>query len=352
LLVVGADGRVEQFNERYCEIFKITRSYLLGSSAKEALALWPADYIAKWLHAKESLHEPRLHVSLDQTVERIFDVRITLLNSSGGRLFVFDDITGLVEAEVKLAHAQKLALAGNLSAQVAHEVRNPLNSMSLQLEMLEEDFECLPVSANRKETAARIQAVREQISRLDRITRRYLDVGQRSMNSGVAHTSIDLCALVENAVSFLNAEIQSAQIQCTLDLPQTTIPVVADGDGMAEVVFNLVRNAIEALKSHTGPKQIRVSGRANDGLASIKIEDTGPGLSEKVQAQLFEPFVTDRANGHGLGLSVSRQICIAHGGDLRWLGGSAFEFSVPVQEKKVRKQTKKDMDVDVTHTHC
>ena len=327
LLVVGADGQVEQFNEKYCELFNVNRNQVLGAHARTLLTAWPAEQVAQWL-ARPSDHDS-LFMKRAEFEGRVFDVRVQPLSAAGGHLLLFEDVTELVEAEAKLEHAGKLMLAGNMSSQVAHEVRNPLNSMSLQLEMLEEDM----VEARVDEGALkRVRAVAEQVQRLERITQRYLDV-RRAIP--VARQETDLHELIEKSLSFLSGELQAAQIRVELRLATTRILVAADGDALAQVIFNLVRNAIDAMKTIEGARVLKIATSIDRQSVSIVVEDTGPGVRGELKARLFEPFVTDKANGHGLGLSVSRQICIDHGGELRFVEkaqGATFELNMPLLE--------------------
>jgi signal transduction histidine kinase len=341
LLVIGRDGSVEQFNDRYCALFKADRASLLGSEAKLALNIWPDEVVDVWLNSTEARARYKLS-------GRVFDVSVTELHAQAGLLMLFEDVTELTQAEERLEHAKKLVLAGNMSSQVAHEVRNPLNSMSLQLEMLEEDL--LDADSNgalSKSARIRVQAVSEQIERLERITRRYLDVVQPEVHG---HNPVDLHQLVEKSLAFLNAEIQVARVRVELDLDSESAMVSGDADALSQVLFNLIRNALEAMKELPEDKRVlklvtateTVTGTENRKQITVQVQDSGPGLSREVHPRVFEPFVTDKPNGHGLGLSISRQICISHGGELRCVSavgeGAAFEFSLPLHSRDRAKE--------------
>lgn len=339
LLVVNAQGVVEQFNERYCRVFGVNRTQILGKPATEVLGAWPGALVARWLSASESLHQARSILE-----GRVFDVRVHGLSDHVGRLLLFEDVTELVQAEERLEHARKLVLAGNLSSQVAHEVRNPLNSMSLQLEMLEEDVAS-------EQARSRVQAIAEQVERLDRITRRYLDVGRTVSRR---RERVGLHALVETCVAFLSKEIQVSGARLVLELGAADDSVGGDADAISQVLFNLVRNALEALREHPGPRVLTIatscvaSGGFTDAAASLKVrvQDSGPGIPASVRPRVFEPFVTTKAVGHGLGLSVSRQICIEHGGELKLVeteAGAAFEFSLPRLELPLTREHAPDL---------
>lgn len=235
----------------------------------------------------------------------------------------------LIDAEEKLAHAKKLMLAGNMSSQIAHEVRNPLNAMSLQLEMLEEDVG--------PEQAERVRAVLTQVERLERITENYLEVGKTRKQN---FTIFNIHDLIEKNVAFLSQELQAASIVLDLSLDADRFMIKGDEDAISQVFFNLVRNAIEALQAtEVQTRRIGIRTENRQGRLLLNVSDNGSGIDEKIRSRLFEPFATSKSSGHGLGLSVSKQICIEHGGELKLsdrnqhaeLTGAEFQMTVPVE---------------------
>ncbi|MBI2607133.1 MAG: GHKL domain-containing protein [Deltaproteobacteria bacterium] len=239
----------------------------------------------------------------------------------------------MAEAEKKLAHARKLVLAGNMSSQIAHEVRNPLNSISLQLEMLLEDLDALRNESAREAAEAsarkRIAAVTEQVERLDRITRGYLEVGKPVAAAG---GKVDLHALIENCISFLAREIQAAGVTVNVDPAENSAEVAGDADALSQVLFNLIRNAIEAMaEAPADSRTLRIVTRRKGGEIRVAVRDGGSGVRASARERLFEPFMTTKTTGHGLGLCVSRQICIDHGGDLRLVEGGGAQGTESAQ---------------------
>jgi C4-dicarboxylate-specific signal transduction histidine kinase len=175
----------------------------------------------------------------------------------------------------------------------------------------------------------RVKAVAEQVDRLDRITRRYLDVGRPK--AVARREAVELNALVEKCLGFLSGEIQASRVEVELKLGEGCV-VRGDPDAVSQVVFNLVKNSLEALRGHEGRRLLTLTTRREGAVVHCLVADTGPGIITEVRERLFEPFVTSKPAGHGLGLSVSRQICIDHGGELRVVSAAeastAFEFSL------------------------
>lgn len=329
MLVVDEGGRVEQFNESFCRLFDRPKEDVMGAEALALLEPFGPQHPQPWLSAEGPLRERRVRDARG----RLFDVTVELLEGRG-RVLSFEDVTALVEQEERLAHASKLALAGDLSAQVAHEVRNPLNSMMLQLEMLADDC------AASDGAARRVQQVMGQVERLERLTEKYLQVPASAPSQGGAAKgqaeAVGLHDLIERTLAFCSAEIQARGVQMDLAFAAEEIPLRADGDRLTQVLLNLVTNALEALDdAPAGRRRIRIETSLKElesggHAAVLRIEDSGSGVPATIQERLFEPFVTAKARGHGLGLSTARQICLDHGGELRFEGHSRFEMSLPV----------------------
>ncbi|MEW6057499.1 MAG: ATP-binding protein [Bdellovibrionota bacterium] len=334
LLVLNANGQVEQFNDRFCDLFGVERGQLLGKKAHQVLSAWPEPKVQDWLEATDPLSSQR-----EVLGRKVFHVQIQPLYDGQGKLLSFEDITFRVEAEERLEHAKKLILAGNLSSQVAHEVRNPLNSMSLQLEMLREDLGGITQGSQQKHAVeSRVDAIDEQVQRLDRITQRYLDVRALQVERS---EKVELHQLIERSIAFLSREIQAAGVQVELNLSAENAVIGADRDALAQVLFNLIRNSIEAMRDKKGDRRLTLTSFERNEALFLRIEDTGGGVSSEVRGRLFEPFVTTKVSGHGLGLTVSRQICLQHGGKLDYVdsvdsshGGAIFEVSIPLAKKE------------------
>ncbi len=331
LLVIKKDSNgkkiVEQFNDRFCELFDFKRSQLFGVLAEEALSAWPQDVVQAWFLAECPLHWNKIPLQRPMSKNcKVFDIQLQLLSNLNGWLFLFEDITPLVEAEEKLAHAKKLVMASQMSTQVAHEVRNPLNALSLELEMLEEDL-----IKNNPEAIKRVSVLLEQIQRLDRITQRYLSVEPYLKKQQI---KVEIHELLENCLRYLNPEVQSRKIQCLFNFNASKYIVLGDVDALSQVFFNLIRNACEAMSAvHESSRVLTITTGIESKNISVQFLDTGPGVSPHVQKNLFEPFVTNKITGHGMGLSLSRQICLEHGGELKCIPsikGALFEVSLPL----------------------
>ncbi|MDX2014474.1 MAG: ATP-binding protein [Myxococcaceae bacterium] len=232
----------------------------------------------------------------------------------------FDAMAGsLAEREAQLAQkqeallrAERLAAAGRVSAQVAHEVRNPLSSIGLNIELLGDQLAAATFAdpSDAPEARRLIAAVTREVDRITEITEEYLKLARLP---APALRPEDLVGLVQGVVGFSREELERARVDVTTHLPDAPVPVQADEGQLRQVFLNLFRNAREAMVEGGA---LAVSVSREGAHAVVKVADSGPGLPPEVRARLFEPFFSTKARGTGIGLSLSRQIVEAHGGTI------------------------------------
>ena len=230
-----------------------------------------------------------------------------------------DERTDNVDRQIR---RERLATMGELAAQLAHEIRNPLLSIGATLEALVREHE-------EGEDAATLRLLSDEVKRLDLILKDYLSLAVRC-NASVA--PVNLGRLL-NEVAKLLAPLQrdrEARIEMGL-VNDTSVP--GDAEGLRQVFFNLFQNALEA--SPPGGT-VRCRAEQSDRHTSIIVEDDGQGLPD-VPARLFEPFHTTKKNGTGLGLTVSQRIVEAHGGTIvlaeRRSSGCRVTVTLPRRER-------------------
>ena len=226
-----------------------------------------------------------------------------------GFLVLFKDQSALVKSQEdrrgldRLMRQERLATMGEMAAQLAHEIRNPLVAIGATLEYVAGDLE------EGRDVRENIADVRKEISRIDMILKAYLSLAARH---GSSLAVVDLAQVVEDASKILDGSRKSTGKTFTSLVPEGST-VLADVDGLRHVFFNLLLNAMEALpwggevtcSSTVGPDQV-----------TLNVEDTGPGLSCDPR-ECFQTFFTTKKNGTGLGLTVCRKIVEAHGGTVR-----------------------------------
>jgi len=216
-----------------------------------------------------------------------------------GTILLGEDVTQRQRDRERLQRSERLALVGQMLAQVTHEVRNPLNAISLHAELLTEE-----VSTD--EARALLSTVITEIQRLEGVTERYLDLARRRLPETSPE---DPLALARGVVGLEEEALR--RIGVCVEVVGAPLPVVEmDGDTVRRALLNLVRNAGEA-----GAKHISVEVSRTNGTVQFAVRDDGPGMETAVAERVFDPFYSTRVRGTGLGLAIARQ-------SLEDLGGS------------------------------
>ncbi len=233
----------------------------------------------------------------------------------------------LNEAQARIIQNEKMAVVGTFASGLAHEVRNPLNSIALQLSILKRRVAPLPegLAGEIKELAS---VIREEVARLDNLVGDFL---QFSRSNRVQYRPTSITALLDEVMRLLRPEATAAGVKLRREHVGERIPDLrVDPEKIKQVVINLVQNAIEAL---AGKGEVVVESGLVEGRALIAVRDDGPGLPEGLD--VFQLFVTTKAQGTGLGLSIAQQIVLEHGGEIAAVNGpgrgTTITVSLPVE---------------------
>ena len=230
------------------------------------------------------------------------------------------------ESQQALLRAEKMAAAGRLTASIAHEVNNPLQSVQNCLHLA--GREDLP-PAKRKEY---FELARTELDRLMKTMQRMLDF-YRPGASRVEQ--VDILELLNHVISLTGQQLHERNVQLVADLPDALPLIYAVSGQIQQIFFNLILNAMDALADGG---QIKISGRAVNRGVELTFSDTGPGIPEDRRNNIFEPFFSTKDGGTGLGLTVSYNIVTAHGGTLdlvqRTEPGACFRLFLPMGDKQ------------------
>jgi two-component system sensor histidine kinase PilS (NtrC family) len=219
-----------------------------------------------------------------------------------GRVVNFQDLTELRRLEQHMQRAERLAMVGQLAAGVAHEIRNPLASISGSIELLRST----PQAS--EDDRALMAIVHREVERLNELIGDLLDYANPRPSQPV---DFDLGVLVRETLQVARADKAFAEIElaCEVDEP---LPFTADPAKLRQVVWNLVRNAADA--AATGGKHVTVEARATPEGADVSVTDDGPGIPADQLVRIFDPFYTTKQKGTGLGLATCHAIIAEHGG--------------------------------------
>jgi two-component system sensor histidine kinase HydH len=230
---------------------------------------------------------------------------------------------------------EKQLLLSRVLARLAHEIRNPLSSLDIHVQLLEEDLAHTPPEV-RTRSAARFRIIRTEIERLNSLVKQFLSLAGRA---SVNRQTVDVAKIAEHVCALLRPEAAAHGIEITLELPDTLPAVVADPDQLTQVLVNLVLNGVQAVK-RDGRVGLTVSVDPSAAQLVVDVADSGPGLEPADEQAIFEPFFTTKEDGTGLGLWIVRQIAVAHGGSIQAAnartGGAIFTLKLPLNGGETR----------------
>lgn len=204
----------------------------------------------------------------------------------------------------QLRRADRLAALGELSAGIAHEIRNPLGSIKGSIEILESD-----ISSDHPRHEF-VEIIKEETARLNGLVQEFLEFA-RPPQPKVSQGSLN--DLIESASSLVAKEAEQSAVRISKELDQSMPPLSLDSDQIRQVLLNILLNAIQAM-DHGGRLSIRSHYEERDSRAVVEVSDTGPGVAPDQLEHIFDPFFSTKSNGTGLGLSISHQLVENHGG--------------------------------------
>ena len=321
-------GRITYVNDKFCEISQYSRDELLGQDHRIInSALHSNDFIRNlwrtiangyvWHGEIRNRAKDGHFYWVDTTIVPFLDER----RKPYQYIAIRADITARKEAEARLTQQAALARVGQLAAVVAHEVKNPLAGIKGVVQVL---------MSRRNAHDPEQQVMRDIVARIDALNELIGDLLVFARPRPPRLAPVDLRHLVDEATSMLRRDPLGATIDVWIDAAAVTID--ADAELIRASVFNLLINAAQALEG-AGKITIGVSRHAD--AAVIDVHDNGPGIPPTMHEQVFEPFVTTKARGGGLGLPISRRTAELHGGSLTLINprdsGTLMRLTLPIQ---------------------
>ena len=232
----------------------------------------------------------------------------------------------------KTAEAESLAVMGRLTAGLAHEVRNPLNAATLQLDVLRRTAARVQDTSIRRKIERRTNVVQDELRRLSLLLDDFLNLARARRLEPVR---CEVRVLLEEVVELRRPEIESQGIEFIEDIDLGSCVLVAERDRLKQVVNNLITNAVEAV-ADCGQSTVQIRSRVlDDGSWEVNVIDNGPGISPEIAARAFESFVTTKDAGTGLGLAIVKRIVELHGGTAKLTalpeGGTQASVWIPIR---------------------
>ena len=278
IVTVDAAGAIDSINPAAFEI--------LGSVLGRPIAEVLPGQGRRWEHVY-ARGTSRRFLLCNQTTRR-----------QGGYVVAIEDVTRMRQIEAELAREERLAAVGRLAAGLAHEIRNPLASLSGAVQLLGE-----------KSEAPLFDIVLREVHRINELVEEFLDTA-RPLKLSIAQ--VDVPGLVNGVVgAFRNDPRYRERVAIHVDCEGITEPAGADASRLSQVLWNLLLNAAQ---SSPGPCRVDVTAATVDRFLELEVKDDGPGIPAASQERIFDPFYTTRSGGTGLGLANVHRIVRAHGG--------------------------------------
>ena len=296
LITITPDGVILSANHVAAEILGAIQDALVGVKVDRVMPGISVLIADNRHRADLAIPTAKGMIMLGVTVSPLRDVHDAVI----GRVINFQDLTELRRLEQHARRAERLATVGQLAAGIAHEIRNPLASISGSIELLQ----AAPQANDDDRTL--MQIVNREIQRLNVLIGDLLDYANPRASEPA---DFDLGILIEETVRVARGEQTEVTIATEID---KDLVIHADAAKLRQAVWNLVRNARDA--AETGGKHVWVEAHRRATDVTISVRDDGPGIPKDLQARIFDPFVTTKKKGTGLGLATSHAVIAEQGG--------------------------------------
>ena len=257
-------------------------------------------------------------------------------DASGPRRFtvILSDITQEKLSTAELIESEKVNSVLLLAGGVAHELGNPLNSLTIHLQLLGRKLEKLRATREGTSALRSLKICEEEVERLDGIINNFLEAIRPRPPD---FSDVNPAELLEEVLKFQDRELGNRGINVDVEFPAEPPVIRADRNQLKQVFFNLIKNAMEAMQPG-GTLGLKV--RADDDSVFMRIADTGSGIKQEDLAKLFSPYHTTKAGGHGLGLMIVQRIMRDHGGhvgiETKEGTGTVVTLQFPQKHRRVR----------------
>lgn len=333
VMVTGPGGRVIYLNQAACGFFGIDPQESLGK---------PLDEVVKGLDLAQ-ISDGGGVMSRDLEVfypiNRFLNFYVVPLMSEEGQseteglAIILRDITETRRVTQETIESEQFSALTLLAAGVAHEIGNPLNSLDIHLQLMQRRAKKL-AARFREGFEESIAVARQEVARLDHIITQFL---RAIRPQPLVLRMANLNAIVKESVAFLEAEITNRDVLVELELDDALPPLELDADQIKQAIYNVIRNAFQAMKSGG---ILRIRSRVDEVHAILAISDTGGGIDPEHISKIFEPYFTTKTGGSGLGLLIVRRIIRSHGGEMMIESsptqGLTLTIRLPRADRRVR----------------
>jgi PAS domain S-box-containing protein len=339
ILVISPEGAIEYANEAATRLIGLPEGELAGATLwrlvpglRPSLEASLADGAAVPVVARE--------IELSYPQPRAVRLYMVPFQADGARpgarrfAVILADITREKQTTERLIEDEKTSSVLLLAAGVAHELGNPLNSLTIHLQLIARKLKKLKTSPDLESLGKSVKVCQQEVRRLNGIITNFLEA-IRPQPPDLAETN--LVDVLDEVLRFEAGELKNRGITVEAEAQADLPPILADRNQLKQVFFNLIANAMEAM----GPGgKLKIRSRADDDFVYLMFGDSGVGIRQEDLSQLFQPYFTTKPGGHGLGLMIVQRIMRQHGGTVgiesKEAVGTVVTLTFPQRNRRVR----------------
>ena len=334
ILVVDAQGILIHSNAAAERLTACPLSKGRGKAVRDLLPNWEWNHLLHpSVEGKGWARKVTSEIELAYPEHRILE--LGALPNGDAVVVIIRDVTSTYARMADERENERTDAIKDLAAGLAYEIGNPLNALSLNLQLMAREFRREPDPERRERLLADVATAQNEIKRIADINRGFLNA-MRPIRPNLVPAS--LADPLKDTLKTMKTLIEDRRIRVLLDLPPVLPPACLDCAQMEQVFFNLIKNALEAMKDGG---ELAITLDSDDDVVTVSFLDSGKGMTPDAVAALFEPYRTSKQSGTGLGLMISRRIVRAHGGEIdvesKEGEGTKFIVRIPRLEKRVRR---------------
>ena len=332
IIVIDNEGIIKTFNRTAEDIFHLDSNAVVGKTISEVQKLKAIeDAIKTTMDNQNSMG--RIEISFfdeEEDQEKIIGLGTSILrdhtHSIRGIIAFFKDLTEIIKLNRLLQRSERLAALGEMAAGVAHEIRNPLNSIRGFAQLFHEGI------VTQEKTKESSEIIIKEVDRLNSLVVDLLDFGKEQK---ITKTKVNFKDLVNDIIAYVKQGSKVDSVKWDTDFALENLDIEVDPDKIKQVLINLYQNALDAVCEKENAAIATTVGQAKDkhGMLLISVKDNGSGIPEKILKKVFNPFYSTKTRGSGLGLSICQRIIEEHGGQIDVISqkdaGTMFHIYLP-----------------------
>ncbi len=337
LMVIGAGARLLYANRAAEKMVGFSAESEKGHSVARWLREWGIEEMLLTHPADDWARIGTRDVEVTYPEHRFISFYARPVVSDSGDtdlLLILRDMTRVHQAEETAIADERLEAVKTLAAGVAHEIGNPLNAITIHLQLMNREIARMEPSGRRDSLQELAGVAEREVARLDGIIRRFLTAIRPAKPMLVRG---DVTDVLERTVSLLAPDMERRSIDFAKAIPSPLPAVFLDAEQLEQVFFNLLRNAMDAVPDGG---RIGLTVTVDDAWLCVSVLDNGAGIPAELLGRIFDPYVTTKEKGNGLGLMIVRRIVRAHGGTIECSSrpgeGTCFTVRLPRAERRVR----------------